>query len=178
MRWEFPFSYCVDPGRIIPLSCFRMHFHRPSDMERMVKSLQVAGMLQPLLLAQIDGEGEPLVLLDGYLRLEAAKQIGLEKVPVHIVKAANCHFKEYDRQWDDAVARKALEANLVRRPVSADVLEKEIMRLHEQGQGYRQIGQHIGYSKAGVQKIMQRLKNRCVGDSNENNLPNFSKQTE
>ncbi len=128
-------------------------------------SLNVRGMLDPIKVRRMTKN--TYLLLDGRKRLDAHKR----KSPSEPIR---CVVKESDAvrsgKIEDTVTAEdwcdAATYNLAREHVSHRVVEKIVANLHKNGLGYAHIAKEIGYSKAGVQKIVNRIKN-CNTDDKE-----------
>lgn len=131
-------------------------------IEKLKKSIEQYDMIQPILVTFIQENGKTTgtyVLLDGFKRLEAIKQLGRKEIPARVfldVPTSDENEDKADSQEDGLCLTFA--SNLVREKVSIDKLEAAVLHLHNLGWGYKKIADHIGYSKPGVQKILNRIK--------------------
>ena len=117
-------------------------------------------------------EGQAYRLIDGHKRLYAWKYLNLgEKIPCIVIEADTKPAvssllpfsipeqpspKENQQAVYDLYTMIAL--NLVRSKMDKDVLKAIVKYLYDEiGLGYGTIAQRIGYSKAGVKKMLNRM---------------------
>ncbi|MCX5809837.1 MAG: ParB/RepB/Spo0J family partition protein [Proteobacteria bacterium] len=76
----------VPIGNIVVLEQVRSNINTESDsFKSLVQSIKDKGILEPLIVTK--GDGDSYTLICGERRLEAARQLGLELVPVRIIEA-------------------------------------------------------------------------------------------
>jgi len=76
----------VPIGNIVVLEQVRSNINTEADsFKALVQSIKDKGILEPLLVTK--GDGDSYTLICGERRLEAARQLGLELVPVRIIEA-------------------------------------------------------------------------------------------
>lgn len=142
---------------------------------RLVKSIRTYGLQIPLLVRPEEGG---YAVIDGKLRLLAWKHIGRDQtIPCIVVDSDVRKMDELEIFQDVAPFTKeenaehirdlylSVAVNLVRLNVDHACLRKIVQFLHsELHLGYGTIAQRIGYSKAGVQKMLKRMeaKKECA----------------
>ena len=109
------------------------------------------------------------MLLDGHRRLAAVKMLQHRAIraAVFAEKAEN-GFMDSDDSTASRDLCKTFAVNLMRKKVAYEKLENAVLNLHSQGWGYGKIAEKIGYSKAGIQKIINRAKRKdapCPAES-------------
>ncbi len=99
------------------------------DVEDLIPSVKEHGILQPLLVRQVNGR---YMLIAGARRLKAAKEVGLEKVPAYILNV------------DD---KKAMALTLI------ENLKREDLNPIEVAQGYRRLVEEFGFTHEEVARV-------------------------
>lgn len=102
--------------------------------ERMVQSIKVNGIVQPIIVRLIEGSSDEFEIISGHNRVEAAKKAGLLEIPAVIRELS-----------DDAATILANETNLIQRSIEnwlPSELAKSIAQYHEsiKRQGERPTG--------------------------------------
>lgn len=160
----------VPIGNINPMKRFSPHPRDIHGLHRLADSMRCHGMKLPLIVRKEDQEYR---LIDGHQRLRVWEYLNLgEKIPCIIVEAnpqpdassilllTNAEApspKEHKQVVFDLYTTMAV--NLVRSKVDKNVLKSIVKYLHNEiGLGYGTIAQRIGYSKAGVQRMLKRMK--------------------
>lgn len=170
----------VTIGNINPMKRFSPHPRDTHGLYRLADSMRCHGMKLPLIVRK---EGQAYRLIDGHKRLYAWKYLNLgEKIPCIVIEAdtkpavssllpfsipEQPSSKENQQEVYDLYTMIAL--NLVRSRLDKNVLKAIVKYLHDEiGLGYATIAQRIGYSKAGVQRMLNRMdakKNCSVAES-------------
>lgn len=131
------------------------------------ESLEDYGMMDSIKVRAM--KKDRYLLLDGWKRLRKHKQM-FPSQPIR------CTIKESDEVRSGGIENEVTDQdlcdaatyNLSRQKVPAKIIEEIVKRLHKNGWGYDRIAKAIGYSKAGVQKIMKRIKNGNTDNPEEN----------
>lgn len=97
--------------KLIPFSRHPFKLYEGTRLQDMVRSVNELGVLTPILVRRLDEDYE---ILSGHNRWNAAKQIGLSKVPIHILEDIN----------DDEAMLIVTETNLIQRSFG-DLLPSE-----------------------------------------------------
>lgn len=114
----------------------------PEPGSDLVESVRHQGLLQPILVKRVVGEGKPYEILDGRRRLKAAKMVGLTEVPIRVVPKEYVHTEVI-----------TLQANTARRPNPISEY-LAIKSLQTKGFDEKRIAKELGI-KAAV--VKQRL---------------------
>ncbi len=139
---------------------------RLESIEDLAKSIEQHGLLQPVLvtLDRTCESAESYLLLDGHRRLAAAKALEHKAIRASVIAENPGNDSDFSEAVDDPKSAKELcktfAVNLLRKKVAYEKLEAAVLALHDQGWGYKKIAEKIGYSKAGIQKIINRAKRK------------------
>lgn len=153
---------------IIPLERFSLHPNDMHGLHQLANSMRCHGMKLPLIVRR---EEKFYRLIDGNKRLHVWLYLKLgENIPCLIIDASTKpnesllpftiteppSLKENQQAVYDLYTMIAL--NLVRSKMDKDVLKAIVKYLYDEiGLGYGTIAQRIGYSKAGVKKMLNRM---------------------
>ena len=153
---------------IIPLERFSLHPNDMHGLHQLANSMRCHGMKLPLIVRR---EEQFYRLIDGNKRLHVWLYLKLgENIPCLIIDASTKpnesllpftiteppSLKENQQAVYDLYTMIAL--NLVRSKMDKDVLKAIVKYLYDEiGLGYGTIAQRIGYSKAGVKKMLNRM---------------------
>ncbi len=165
---------------------FSPHPRDTHGLYRLADSMRCLGMKLPLVVRK---EEQTYQLIDGHKRLQAWQYLRFEeKIPCIIIDADTKldvssflpitlseppSSKENQQEVYDLYTMIAL--NLVRSRLDKDVLKAIVKYLHDEiGLGYGTIAQRIGYSKAGVQRMLRRMDPKKDGSIAENSIPGHS----
>ncbi len=160
----------VDINDILCPADMRMH-HKGND-KMLMSSIRNHGLLLPIIVKQLKGS---YVLIDGFRRMSAWKMLyPNEPVPCIVIgqKPDDKRFKLAEECDVEQCKYDAFNVNIVRNKVPKIILENFVWLLHKEGDGYGTIADLIGYKKAGVQKMIDRIKRRNgedVADKDEAN---------
>jgi ParB family chromosome partitioning protein len=139
---EVPISH-IEPNPLQP----RSHFDEES-MSALAASIRAVGLLQPVLVRQLDAEGERYELIAGERRCRAARRAGLQTIPALVQSA------------DAAVSlEKALVENLHREDLNA--LEEAAayqQLIDEFGLTHEQVAARVGRGRATVTNTLRLLQ--------------------
>jgi ParB family transcriptional regulator, chromosome partitioning protein len=139
---EIPISH-IRPNVFQP----RSHFDEES-MSALAASIRTVGLLQPVLVRQLDSESESYELIAGERRWRAARRAGLQTIP-SLVQTAN----------DVASLEKALVENLHREDLNA--LEEAAayqQLIDEFGLTHEQVASRVGKGRATVTNTLRLLQ--------------------
>ncbi len=139
---EIPISH-IRPNVFQP----RSHFDEES-MSALAASIRAVGLLQPVLVRQLDTESESYELIAGERRWRAARRAGLQTIPA-LVQTAN----------DVASLEKALVENLHREDLNA--LEEAAayqQLIDEFGLTHEQVANRVGKGRATVTNTLRLLQ--------------------
>jgi ParB family transcriptional regulator, chromosome partitioning protein len=139
---EIPISH-IRPNVFQP----RSHFDEES-MSALAASIRAVGLLQPVLVRQLDSESESYELIAGERRWRAARRAGLQTIPA-LVQTAN----------DVASLEKALVENLHREDLNA--LEEAAayqQLIDEFGLTHEQVASRVGKGRATVTNTLRLLQ--------------------
>ncbi len=111
---------------------------REIDLERsrkyrkIVSSINNIGIIEPL---SVYAEGETYTLLDGYLRLKAAEELGLEEVPCFVYRSRdsytfNAMRNELSPLQESRMLKKAISQGVDEKDLAA-VLNVQVTRIRE-----------------------------------------------
>ena len=112
-------------------------------LEELAQSIKEQGLIEPLVVAP-RGEGKPFMLIAGERRWRACKMAGLEKVPVHIIKAD-------DRQ----IAEMALVENLQRQDLTPLEEAMAFQAMIDTGYTREELARKLGFKQ--VWRVNERL---------------------
>ena len=134
----------VDPGLVDPNPHQPRLDFDPVELESLAASIQVHGILQPLVVTAVGGRYE---LISGERRLRAAKLTGLATVPVVV--------RTIDEQ---SKLELALIENLQREDLNPMEMATAYQKLIDEfGQDYEQIGKRMGRDRSTVQNAVRLL---------------------
>jgi ParB family chromosome partitioning protein len=139
---EVPISH-IKPNVFQP----RSHFDEES-MSSLAASIREVGLLQPVLVREVEGEGESYELIAGERRWRAARRAGLQTIPV-LVQEAN----------DVASLEQALVENLHREDLNA--LEEAAayqQLIDEFGLTHEQVATRMGKGRATITNTLRLLQ--------------------
>ena len=152
----------------------------------LANSLRFHGMKFPILVRKIDNG---YLLIDGRKRLIAWKTCNLgTEIPCLVLSKHEALIESSLVSFEPCVpiaekenSQKVLDlytmvsVNHIRSDIDKNVRDNIVKYLHETvGLGYSAIAQRIGYSKAGVQKILNRMKARKETDVATEVMPGHS----
>jgi ParB family chromosome partitioning protein len=139
---EVPISH-IKPNALQP----RSHFDEES-MSALAASIREVGLLQPVLVREVEGEDESYELIAGERRWRAARRAGLQTIPV-LVQVAN----------DVASLEQALVENLHREDLNA--LEEAAayqQLIDEFGLTHEQVATRMGKGRATITNTLRLLQ--------------------
>src|SRR5580692_5452293 len=139
---EVPISH-IKPNSFQP----RSHFDEES-MSALAASIREVGLLQPVLVREVEGEDESYQLIAGERRWRAARRAGLQTIPV-LVQVAN----------DVASLEQALVENLHREDLNA--LEEAAayqQLIDEFGLTHEQVATRMGKGRATITNTLRLLQ--------------------
>lgn len=128
--------HLLQPGRYQP----RKRFDE-AGMEALVSSVRIQGVLQPLLVRQLEGEGERYEIIAGERRWRAAQRAQLHDVPVVI------------REMSD---RDALEIALV------ENLQREDLTALEEAEAYRRLVDEFGHTQEELARAVGKSRSHIA----------------
>jgi ParB family chromosome partitioning protein len=139
---EVPISH-IEPNPLQP----RSHFDEES-MSALAASIRAVGLLQPVLVRQLDPEAESYELIAGERRWRAARRAGLQTIPALVQTA------------DAAVSlEKALVENLHREDLSALEEAAAYQQLVDEfGLTHEQVATRVGRGRATVTNTLRLLQ--------------------
>ena len=146
----------IDP----PLDSVRRRAVTPGQHADMVRSIAALGVLQPVL---VQRQGNRYVLIDGELRLNAARSAGLAEIPVEVGSGfTGAH----------ATAAQAA-ANTVRQPLHPIDRWRAMTRLQEAGYGFAAAAEALGISERNARRLdrLGRLHPDVLALIEEHGLP-------
>ena len=140
------------PLRFIDASILFLNPENPrsdmGDLSELVASIQAHGILQPLLVRQVDGA---YMVIDGSCRLAAGLQAGLTTFPCHAVEAD-----------DEKALEMAVTANIIRKEMSILDEIRAVGKLAANGESHAEIATRFGRTPRWVStraKIAQMPEN-------------------
>src|SRR5580700_8820178 len=140
--------------RVVPISHIKPNVFQPrshfdeESMSALAASIREVGLLQPVLVREVEGEGESYELIAGERRWRAARRAGLQTIPV-LVQVAN----------DVASLEQALVENLHREDLNA--LEEAAayqQLIDEFGLTHEQVATRMGKGRATVTNTLRLLQ--------------------
>jgi ParB family chromosome partitioning protein len=137
---------------LVPLEKIQLNPHQPrkifheKDIEELASSIKENGILQPLIVTQVEGKGFELIA--GERRLRASKKLGLEKVPV-IVKKATQRDKLV---WAIIENIQRADLNCVEEALAYYQLMSEFKLTQEE------VARKVGKERSGVANTLRLLK--------------------
>ncbi len=138
------------PGRFQPRQAMA-----PERIAELAESIRAQGVVQPVLVRPVDGEGESAAryeIVAGERRWRAAQHAGLESVPA-IVRPLS----------DAEAALAALVENVQREDLSAMELARALRAIRKiSGGTHKEVGRSIGMSRAAVSNHLRLLE---LGDT-------------
>jgi ParB family chromosome partitioning protein len=139
---EIPISH-IRPSVLQP----RSHFDEES-MSALAASIRAVGLLQPVLVRQLDTDSESYELIAGERRWRAARRAGLQTIPA-LVQTAN----------DVASLEKALVENLHREDLNALEEASAYQQLIDEfGLTHEQVANRVGKGRATVTNTLRLLQ--------------------
>lgn len=140
---ELAARHGVPVGRMVPISTLDPDADQPrssmGDLGDLVTSIREKGVLEPILVRPVAGEGEAprLRIISGERRYRAALKAGLYEVPVIEM---------------DVEADEALEIALI------ENLQRKDLTPFEEAEGYRQLGGRFGYTHEQIADTVGRSR--------------------
>jgi ParB family transcriptional regulator, chromosome partitioning protein len=140
--------------RVVPISHIKPNAYQPrshfdeESMSALAASIREVGLLQPVLVREVDGEDESYELIAGERRWRAARRAGLQTIPV-LVQVAN----------DVASLEQALVENLHREDLNA--LEEAAayqQLIDEFGLTHEQVATRMGKGRATITNTLRLLQ--------------------
>jgi ParB family chromosome partitioning protein len=140
--------------RIVPISHIKPNVYQPrshfdeESMAALATSIREVGLLQPVLVREVEDEGESYELIAGERRWRAARRAGLQTIPV-LVQVAN----------DVASLEQALVENLHREDLNA--LEEAAayqQLIDEFGLTHEQVATRMGKGRATITNTLRLLQ--------------------
>ena len=140
--------------RVVPISHIKPNVFQPrshfdeESMSSLAASIREVGLLQPVLVREVEGEDESYELIAGERRWRAARRAGLQTIPV-LVQVAN----------DVASLEQALVENLHREDLNA--LEEAAayqQLIDEFGLTHEQVATRIGKGQATITNTLRLLQ--------------------
>jgi len=134
----------------IPVDAIEVNPHQPrkifghQDLEELIESIKVYGIIQPLIVTKISGGYQ---LIAGERRLRAAKIIGLETVPAIVRQAAE--QEKFELALIENVQRKNLN------PMEKAVAYQRLV--DEFGLSQERVAERLGVSRSAVANIIRFL---------------------
>src|SRR6516164_1544319 len=139
---EIPISH-IRPSALQP----RSHFDEES-MSALAGSIRAVGLLQPVLVRQLETESESFELIAGERRWRAARRAGLQTIPA-LVQTAN----------DVASLEKALVENLHREDLNALEEAAAFQQLIDEfGLTHEQVANRVGKGRATITNTLRLLQ--------------------
>src|SRR5271154_6883027 len=140
--------------RIVPISHIkpnafqpRSHFDEES-MSSLAASIREVGLLQPVLVREVDGESESYELIAGERRWRAARRAGLQTIPVLVQSVSDVHSLE-----------QALVENLHREDLNPLEEAGAFQRLVDEfGYTHEQVASRVGKSRTAVTNTPRLLQ--------------------
>jgi ParB family transcriptional regulator, chromosome partitioning protein len=140
--------------RVVPISHIKPNAHQPrshfdeESMSSLAASIREVGLLQPVLVREVEGEEASYELIAGERRWRAARRAGLQTIPV-LVQVAN----------DVASLEQALVENLHREDLNA--LEEAAayqQLIDEFGLTHEQVATRMGKGRATITNTLRLLQ--------------------
>jgi ParB family chromosome partitioning protein len=140
--------------RVVPISHIKPNVYQPrshfdeESMAALASSIREVGLLQPVLVREVEGEEESYELIAGERRWRAARRAGLQTIPV-LVQVAN----------DVASLEQALVENLHREDLNA--LEEAAayqQLIDEFGLTHEQVATRMGKGRATITNTLRLLQ--------------------
>jgi ParB family chromosome partitioning protein len=138
----------VSPDEISPNPDQPRRVFDEAEIERLAKSIQQHGVLQPVVVRRASpGAERPYELVVGERRWRAAQRAGLEEIPVTI--------QDVDSR---ALLEIALVENVQRRDLNAIELAHAFRALHEAGATQEEVGRRVGLDRSTVANHLRLLE--------------------
>lgn len=121
----------------------------PDEFQALKEDVAEAGVLTPLLIVRT---GARFSVVDGHHRLQVAKELGLECVPVHVLEGLD----------EDAQLERGLLANTARRNLSREQKRQVVSQVLQRSPAWsdRRIARLAGASPSTVAVVRKRLEER------------------
>ncbi|HVB90809.1 MAG TPA: ParB/RepB/Spo0J family partition protein [Acidimicrobiales bacterium] len=140
--------------RTVPISHIRPNVHQPrshfheESMASLAASIREVGLLQPVLVREVEGEDESYELIAGERRWRAARRAGLQTIPV-LVQVAN----------DRGSLEQALVENLHREDLNALEEAAAYQQLIDDfGLTHEQVATRMGRGRATITNTLRLLQ--------------------
>ncbi len=149
---------------------YRMHSNCDVETKKLADSIKQHGLMCPLIVKP--EKNGMYQLLDGNLRLAAWKSANIgDTIPcierIHennsteilLADGTNVSFSGDEQNEDVKDMYTSIVSNLQRTKISPERFEEAVWYLHNDMKlGYAKIAKRLGYSKAGIQKAIQRME--------------------
>jgi ParB family chromosome partitioning protein len=141
--------------RVVPISHIKPNAHQPrshfdeESMSSLAASIREVGLLQPVLVREVDGEEESYELIAGERRWRAARRAGLQTIPVLVQRDAS----------DVVSLEQALVENLHREDLNALEEAAAFQQLIDEfGLTHEQVATRMGKGRATVTNTLRLLQ--------------------
>lgn len=151
----------INLDSIEPFDETKCHAHADlqAGIDDLSASIQENGLLQPILALQVSCEPPRYQVLDGWRRIFVFKMLGKATIRALVTEAILWgNDSQLNRESKSGYRSLILTPNLARRRADTKAIEEAVAFLHQEGLGYKKIAERLGYTKAGVQKVIRHLK--------------------
>ena len=173
----------IEKMKLIPLKKLKLNdleLHKKAKgIKAFQESLKITGLLDPI---TVRHEGNKYLVVDGVRRLLAWENVfPNQPIPCNILNDSSDN-EECSSEGIDSAEQMKLDAytiNLARAKVPTKKVEEVVWEMHKKGIGYETIANCFGYKKAGIQKMINRLKikhGEAISTSTSSSVPT-KKQT-
>lgn len=151
-------------NNILLTTKFQLHSEAESELDALAESICCYGMHFPLLVRQ---NTQGYILIDGHKRFYVWNRFDLGAcIPCIILPQKNelilrsVHpMTDSEKTLDIQNLYISLAVNMVRTKVDKNILREIVRYLHNEVHlGYKTIAHRIGYSKSGVQRMLNRME--------------------
>lgn len=152
----------IEKMKLIPLKKLKLNdlalHKKKKGIKAFQASLKEVGLLDPI---TVRHESNEYLVVDGVRRLAAWEKVFPDQpIPCNILNDSSDN-EEHSSEGKDSAEQMKLDAytiNLARAKVPTENVEELVWEMHKKEIGYETIANCFGYKKAGIQKMINRLK--------------------
>ena len=148
-------NYEEIPFEKLELNEFELHKKQKKQNKKLQKVINELGFMDPIAVCPHNGK---YLVVDGIIRLIAWRELYKDK-PIPCVVLEYSSDKGADKKDKmEEIKKNAHAMNMIRFKMPREKREAFIWELHKKEFGYKAIAAYTGYTKSGIQKIINRMQ--------------------
>lgn len=148
-------NYEEIPFEKLELNEFELHKNQKKQNKKLQKVINELGFMDPIAVCP---HNDKYLVVDGMIRLVAWRELYEDK-PIPCVVLEYSSDKEADKKDKlEEIRQDAHAMNMIRFKMPREKREAFIWELHKKEFGYKAIATYTGYTKSGIQKIINRME--------------------